>query len=465
MTVQEMRDRRVRLANEAGELLTRAREAGRDLTADETSQFDAAHGEVEALGGRIRREEQSERMLAELGAGGGRQSDPVGQGQQQRSGGAGGARQVGSLTELQRASGLQAWFLAGSDVDRTPLMVDAARACGMNLDQRRIRIALPSQTLRSFRPDAVEAWERRALSPERRDLTSAFASPDSGGHYTVPNETMRALETALLQFGGMRRWATILRTTTGADMEIPTANDTGNEGAIIGEGGEVTELDPDFNQLVLGSFKYTSKMIKVSVEFLQDSSINVAERIGAMLGERIGRIVNRHATVGTGSNQPRGLTVAATLGATSATATTITYDNLVALEHSVDPAYRSGPGVGFMFHDNTLRILKQIKIPQFSGDTQGMPLWKMGMTAGDPDTINGYPYQINQHMPLPTSGLRSVTFGDHSKMIIRDVRDVTLLRLDERFAEFHQVAFLAVSRHDADLLDAGTNPVKYLIQA
>ena len=38
------------------------------------------------------------------------------------------------------------------------------------------------------------------------------------------------------------------------------------------------------------------------------------------------------------------------------------------------------------------------------------------------------------------------------------MRDFTLVRLDERFAEFLQVAFLAFMRTDGDLLDAGTDP-------
>ena len=38
---------------------------------------------------------------------------------------------------------------------------------------------------------------------------------------------------------------------------------------------------------------------------------------------------------------------------------------------------------------------------------------------------------------------KSLLFGDFSKYLIRDVKDFTLLRLDERFAEFLQVAFLA----------------------
>jgi HK97 family phage major capsid protein len=67
-------------------------------------------------------------------------------------------------------------------------------------------------------------------------------------------------------------------------------------------------------------------------------------------------------------------------------------------------------------------------------------------------------------MAAPGSGAKKIIFGDLSKYIIRDVRDVTLLRLDEKFADYHQVAFLAFSRHDGDLLDAGTHPVKYMSQ-
>jgi HK97 family phage major capsid protein len=79
--------------------------------------------------------------------------------------------------------------------------------------------------------------------------------------------------------------------------------------------------------------------------------------------------------------------------------------------------------------------------------------------------IHGYPYVVNQSMTTPATGVKSILFGDFSKYIIRDVRDVVLLRLDERFAEQHSVAFLAFARSDGDLLDAGTDPVKYATQA
>jgi HK97 family phage major capsid protein len=84
-----------------------------------------------------------------------------------------------------------------------------------------------------------------------------------------------------------------------------------------------------------------------------------------------------------------------------------------------------------------------------------------GLTAGQPDTILGYPYIINQSMTTPATGVKSILFGDFSKYIIRDVREVELRRLDELYAVLGQTAFLAFARTDGDLLDAGTHPVKY----
>jgi HK97 family phage major capsid protein len=108
--------------------------------------------------------------------------------------------------------------------------------------------------------------------------------------------------------------ATVIRTDTGAALPIPTSDDTSNKGAILGENTAASEVDVSFGQLVLDAYKYSSKYVLVSVEFLQDSSINVAEFIGKALGERIGRIQNDHFTTGTGSSQPNGIVTAATLG-------------------------------------------------------------------------------------------------------------------------------------------------------
>jgi HK97 family phage major capsid protein len=146
---------------------------------------------------------------------------------------------------------------------------------------------------------------------------------------------------------------------------------------------------------------------------------------------------------------------ASTLGKTGANGqtTSVTYADLVDLMHSVDPAYR-GNAV-WMLHDSTLKAIKKLV------DSQGRPLWSAGLASGDPDTILGSRFVVNQSMPVMAASAKSILYGDCSKYLIRDVSDIQLVRLNERYGEYHQVGFLAFYRGDGDLLDAGTNPVKH----
>jgi HK97 family phage major capsid protein len=439
MNLTELRQKKGELATQAQQVLDAAANDGRmDLRSDEESKFDAIHADIEKLSATITRLEKQ----AALGDGE-RRSEPV----------------IHKTTHDNRVvkpslgEGLRAWLVAGSSAS-TPEIREAAVRAGFNPDGRNANIKLAAFPMRSMNPADQAEWEKRAAM----GTTSGAV-----GSYTVADEAMRALEVSLLAFGGMRQVATVIRTDSGAALPIPTSDDTANKGAILAENSAASEVDITFGQIVLDAYKYSSKYVLVSVELLQDSSINVAEFIGKALGERIARITNDHFTTGTGSSQPNGIVTAAGAATAAASTTVVTYDELVNLVHTVDPAYRMN--AKFMFPDARLKQLKQIKVLQYSGDTTGQPLWVPGLASGVPDTILGYPYVINQSMATPATGTKSIIFGDLSKYMIRDVRDVQLLRLDERFAEYHQVGFLAFSRHDGDLIDAGTDPVKYMAQA
>ena len=85
------------------------------------------------------------------------------------------------------------------------------------------------------------------------------------------------------------------------------------------------------------------------------------------------------------------------------------------------------------------------------------------MANGAPATLLGYPiYPNNDMASATTNGTKAVLFGALSKYKIREVLGIELIRLNERYADAHQVAFLAVARADGDLINAGTNPVKYM---
>lgn len=464
MNLQELRTEKGRLANEADAILTKSVEEHRsELTTEEATKFDAIHAEIEKLTKQIGRFEKQE----SIAAGDGRRSEPNPVDTRSRQESRNNAS--GKVTDRDRGEALRAWMTAGAPgAELTDDQRALAKRCGINADSKRLTFSLgpslkPTQPdPNGLRPSAedLRTWTAK-LGEERAALTGLQSTTTTGG-YTVPDEAMQALEVALLAFGGMRQVAKVIRTATGGPLPIPTSNDTGNKGEIIGENTTSNELEMVFGQLVLDAWKYSSKYILASIEFLQDTSINASEFLGSALGNRIARITNDHFTTGTGS-QPNGIVTASTSSAiTTAASGTITYDNLVDLEHTIDPAYRVNSR--FMLHDSALKIIKKIKVLQYSGDPSGIPLWVPGLASGSPDTILGYPYVINQSMATIASGSKSVLFGQLDKYIIRDVRDVTVIRLDELFAVLGQVAFLALSRHDGDLLDAGTHPVKYLIQ-
>jgi len=279
------------------------------------------------------------------------------------------------------------------------------------------------------------------------------------GAETVPDDPMRALEEALLFIGGVRNTrAEVIRTATGRQIPIPTSDDTGNVGALVAEAATAgtTSVDPTIGQAVLDAFRYSSKPIRASREFMVDTSVNPVSYILGMLGRRIGRITNQHFTTGTGSSQPQGVDTAATLGNTAAAAAALVYTDFVDLEHSLNPAHRSG--AEWQMLDATLAAIKKLL------DGNSLPIWNLGFAFNAPNTILGYPYVLNEDFAGGIAAdAHSLLFGDHAQFKIRDVTDVVVLRLEERFAEFNEIGFYMFSRHDSVLVDnaGGTGPIVY----
>lgn len=303
-----------------------------------------------------------------------------------------------------------------------------------------------------------------ALSPEQRQAMQARQNPDiraamstttgTEGGYTVAPEFSRSLLAAMKQMGGVRQVASVIQTSTGAQMLFPTADATSEEGEIVGQNATVSVGETTFGQASLDVYKYSSKSIALPFELLQDSAFDIEAYIKELLALRLQRIQNRHQTVGTGVGQPRGIATAAPVGKIGATGqtTTLTYDDLVDLEHSVDPIYRNGARL--MLHDDALKMLRKIK------DSQGRPIfvpgYEMGNPGGAPDRLLGREIVINQNMPAPGASAKSVLFGQFSKYLIRDVMDVTLFRMtDSAYTLKGQVGFVAFCRSGANLLDVG----------
>lgn len=314
------------------------------------------------------------------------------------------------------------------------------------------------------------------LAPEDQALIAADAPGNRGriqavaegsgaaGGFLVPTIVMPQVLVKLKAFGGVRGVANILSTSGGAPIAWPTMDDTASRGEIILENVAASNSDLVFGQTTLNAYKFSSKIVPVSMEVLQDSAANVESVVIDALTVRIARAQNYYFTVGTGSSEPQGVVPAAGAGYVmpAGNTTSVTYDGLMNLYHSVDPAYRDSPNCAFMMHDSTWKNVKNLK------DSAGRPLW-LPNTSGvfadrqQPETLMGKPLVINQDMPVMAANAKSILFGDFSQYMIRDVMDVLILRFtDSAYAKFGQVGFLAWARADGRLISASNSAINYL---
>ena len=290
--------------------------------------------------------------------------------------------------------------------------------------------------------------------------TTIRASQGTGsggaGGYAVPDAAMHPMVEAMKLIGGLLPYCTIVPSETGADLPIPTDNETAVSGEIITENSQHNEADIAFSQVVLSSFLYSSKIIRVSVQLMEDAGFDFSSYVMRKLGERLGRITATHWITGDGSAKPRGITVAATIGKTAASATAVTYDELVDLLHSVDPIYRQNGT--WLMSDTTFAALRKLK------DGQSRPLYGE-LANSEPNMLLGHKISIEPNMPGMTTGQKSIVFGDLKSYYVRLVKGPRVLRLEERYADYGQLGFLAFLRADGDLVDGGGGAIKALQMA
>jgi HK97 family phage major capsid protein len=401
-TLLELKEQRAAAVAAANEYLTRSK-AGDEMSGEDEAAWEKAISDVD-------------RLDAELRA----------------------ARTEGALTR------------SFDEIDRNTVVIDRDGNPGGSKDQY---AAAFGKYLRSG-VAALDADERALMAQNFR----AQSTTTTAGGYTVPEGFWAKVTETLKYYGGIRQsGATVITTESGATLPWPTADDTGQVGAILGENVQIGAQDVTFGTKSLGAFMYTSKLILVSLQLLQDTGVDLEGFLARQMGNRLGRIQNTHFTTGTGTVEPNGVVPGASLGGTAAGTTAIIYEDLVDLVHSLDPAYRALEP-RFMMHDSVLKVIRKLKT------TDGLPLFQASPASGLEPTILGYPYVVNNDMTSTVgSAQKTILFGDFaSAYVIREVAGGQVLRLDERYADYLQVGYFAFNRTDGIVQDSSA--VKYLIQ-
>lgn len=451
MTLKEMLEKREPMATRICELRDQA--SDRDWEGDEKENWEAVNADYDSLTEKIEREVRADEVRKEVDA-------PI-RGPDARA--ALGRDGPGDETTARdHTMALRSWARGGIGLDDEH--AEACQRVGITPEAKEIDLHLPMIGAGETDPDQLLTRAGRSafvsqLENKSREDRALSAIQGSLGAYTIPEGFVPNIERALLQFAAPRLVIDIMRTATGTDLPWPTVDDTGNEGELIGENTTVDEQNVAFGAIVFGAHKFSSKIVKVPFELIQDSGINLARLLGSLLGERLARKMATEITNGVGDGaSPKGLVPASVLGKTTSSGTAITFDEVIDLMDSIDPAYRDNSS--FMFHTGISTHLRKLK------DGQSRYLWERNTQISGPDMIFGHPVTINQKMQATVAtATKTILFGDFKKYKWREVGSIRMKRLEERFAELDQVAFIGFMRADGNLLDAGTNPLKHMLQA
>lgn len=306
-------------------------------------------------------------------------------------------------------------------------------------------------------PEEREVLKRGAARFEQRAQT---AGTTTAGGFTVPTELANEIVRTMLAWGPMYDPGVTMEmlTASGNPIKIPTVNDTTVTAEAHTEGTALTDdggKDVTFGQKSLDAYAFDTEFVRWSWELDTDSIFNMESLLASLLGERLGRIANSQLTTGSGSSAPNGIVTASSLGVTAAATGAVTADELIDLQHAVDPAYRVSPRARWMMNDSTFKAIRKLK------DGQGQYLFQPGIANGPGATVLGYPYSINQAMASMATGNKAILFGDFGKYFVRKVGAPVIGVMRERF--WPDLGIAGLIRFDGELGD--TTAVKHLIMA
>jgi len=376
------------------------------------------------------------------------------------------ARKVANVPDFERPKGdqsretfrraMKAWGSAGARADKGDL--EAARSMGIDIHQR--EIVLPM-----VRHDKIREIQRLVRGekfgrPDEAQSRALNTIDIGAGGATVGETFTQSVLANTLAYGDILTEVDVINTTTAEPHHLPSVDDTSNSARIVGQNASnTTQADPTWNDMVLGAQKYTGDWVKVPFEFFRDSSQDIEALLGPLFGERMGRGMSAHATTGTGVNEPRGFTIDAATGKTSASSTAIAYSEVVNLEMSLDPSIVR-PDTPYMFHYSILEVLRLIL------DGNSHPIFSANAANfGTPNAINGRRYVVNQSMASSlASGAKSMAIGNFMAYKWRLVGQMRLMRAVERYIENDQIGFTAFWEADGRLIEPGTDQIKMLVQ-
>ena len=205
----------------------------------------------------------------------------------------------------------------------------------------------------------------------------------------------------------------------------------------VDEGTELTDNIGKFTTIDLTGY-VVGALALVSNKLKDNTDINVVDFVVNQVAESIAEKLEKEFV--TGSTKIIGIT-SATKGITAASATAITYDELVSLKHSLKQRFRAN--ARWIMNPATYTALCKLK------DGNGQPYFKE-----DEYKILGLPVIESDSMPTIAASAKAIVCADLSGYTIKATKSVEIQVLREKFSTKNMLGVLAFGEYDAKITDS-----------
>lgn len=176
----------------------------------------------------------------------------------------------------------------------------------------------------------------------------------------------------------------------------------------------------------------------VSNKLITNSDIDIVNFIVNQVARALAEKLEKEFTVGT-SNKITGVLSAKT-SITAASATAITYDELINLKHSIKQQFRKN--AVWLMNDTTYTAICKLK------DNDGRPYFK-----DDDYMLLNNRVIVTDSMPEIAQSAKVIVFADLSGYTIKGAKAVEVTVLRERYAEKNMIGVMAYAEYDAKITD------------
>jgi HK97 family phage major capsid protein len=333
-------------------------------------------------------------------------------------------------------------------------------------------VPVPKKNRLLSRDEEIEAREWQGIV-EHRDMVEgdplARLGTYAGLGFFVPTDFYPVLFRAMKAHDALydEDAVTVIRSTNGRPLPVPTANDTATVASVISEGSadSVVDIDSTGHQ-TLGAYTYRTPRFVASLEAFEDmegtlSTVNLLREFSA---DRLARGIGKDLINGDGSSKPLGLanailgqgcpivTAAGSVvndGSSATGANSLGSPDFADAIQQLDDSYAQSPKAAFFMNKKTLATLEALV------DKVGRPLRLVNYDQGWP-CIMGFRVRICPSMDNIGASKIPVILGDGrywvTRLVVDDQSGIRIYREAPGLIENGKIGFRTFVRADGSML-------------